>query len=83
MIGFARVRAARDPRVSAVTDRITTVRVRWSYLDADDEVIVTTDDEYLVRDETEGLHVILAVGIDDAQACNARPGRAAPTSTVG
>lgn len=54
--------------VSALTDRISTVRVRWSYLDANDEVIVTTDYEYLVRDDAEGLHVYLAVGIDEAEA---------------
>lgn len=54
--------------VSALTDRISTVRVRWSYLDADDEVIVTTDYEYLVRDDADGLHVYLAVGIDEAEA---------------
>jgi hypothetical protein len=54
--------------VSALTDRITTVRVRWSYLDADDEVIVTTDYEYLLRDDADGLRVYLAVGIDEAEA---------------
>jgi NTF2-like protein (DUF6841) len=54
--------------VSALTDRIATVRVRWSYLDADDEVIVTTDYEYLVRDDADGLHVYLAVGIDETEA---------------
>ena len=54
--------------VSALTDRIATVRVRWSYLDANDEVIVTTDYEYLVRDDADGLHVYLAVGIDEAEA---------------
>jgi hypothetical protein len=54
--------------VSALTDRISTVRVRWSYLDANDEVIVTTDYEYLVRDDADGLHVYLAVGIDEADA---------------
>ena len=54
--------------VSALTDRITTVRVRWSYLDADDEVIVTTDYEYLLRDDAEGLRVYLAVGIDESEA---------------
>lgn len=54
--------------VSALTDRISTVRVRWSYLDANDEVIVTTDYVYLVRDDADGLHVYLAVGIDEAEA---------------
>ncbi|WP_200952640.1 hypothetical protein [Agromyces sp. Soil535] len=54
--------------VSALTDRIATVRVRWSYLDADDDLIVTTDYEYLVRDDADGLHVYLAVGIDEAEA---------------
>ena len=54
--------------VSALTDRISNVRVRWSYLDGDDEVIVTTDYEYLVRDDADGLHVYLAVGIDEAEA---------------
>ncbi|HEY6801678.1 MAG TPA: hypothetical protein VI121_13605 [Agromyces sp.] len=54
--------------VSALTDLISTVRVRWSYLDANDEVIVTTDYEYLVRDDADGLHVYLAVGIDEAEA---------------
>jgi hypothetical protein len=54
--------------VSALTDRISTVRVRWSYLDANDDVIVTTDYEYLVRDDADGLHVYLAVGIDEASA---------------
>ncbi|WP_448005399.1 DUF6841 family protein [Agromyces bauzanensis] len=54
--------------VSALTDRIVTVRVRWSYLDADDELIVTTDYEYLLRDDADGLHVYLAVGIDEAEA---------------
>ncbi|MEV1130436.1 hypothetical protein [Agromyces sp. NPDC049794] len=54
--------------VNALTDRIVTVRVRWSYLDADDEVIVTTDYEYLLRDDADGLHVYLAVGIDEMQA---------------
>ena len=54
--------------VSALTDRISLVRVRWSYLDAADDVIVTTDYEYLVRDDADGLHVYLAVGIDEADA---------------
>jgi hypothetical protein len=54
--------------VGALTDTISTVRVRWSYLDANDEVIVTTDFEYLVRDDADGLHVYLAVGIDEAEA---------------
>ena len=54
--------------VSALTDRISTVRVRWRYLDDDDIVIVTTDFEYLVRDDADGLHVYLAVGIDEAEA---------------
>ena len=54
--------------VSALTDRISLVRVRWSYLDAVDEVIVTTDYEYLVRDDADALHVYLAVGIDEADA---------------
>ncbi|GAA4371870.1 hypothetical protein [Agromyces bauzanensis] len=54
--------------VSALTDRIVTVRVRWSHLDADDELIVTTDYEYLLRDDADGLHVYLAVGIDEAEA---------------
>jgi hypothetical protein len=54
--------------VSALTDVISTVRVRWSYLDASDELIVTTDYEYLVRDDADGLHVYLAVGIDEAEA---------------
>ena len=54
--------------VSALTERITTVRVRWSYLDAGDEVIVTTDYDYLLRDDADGLRVYLAVGIDEAEA---------------
>jgi hypothetical protein len=54
--------------VNALTDRIATVRVRWSYLDADDDLIVTTDYEYLLRDDADGLHVYLAVGIDEMQA---------------
>lgn len=54
--------------VSSLTDRISTVRVRWSYLDANDELIVKTDYEYLVRDDADGLHVYLAVGIDEAAA---------------
>jgi hypothetical protein len=54
--------------VSALTELISTVRVRWSYLDANDEVIVKTDYEYLVRDDADGLHVYLAVGIDEAEA---------------
>ena len=64
--------------VSALTDRISNVRVRWSYLDGDDEVIVTTDYEYLVRDDADGLHVYLAVGIDEAEALQ----RAAQTRGV-
>ena len=54
--------------VSSLTDLISTVRIRWSYLDANDEVIVTTDYEYLVRDDADGIHVYLAVGIDEAEA---------------
>ena len=54
--------------VSALTDVISLVRVRWSYLDARDELIVTTDYEYLVRDDADGLHIYLAVGIDEAEA---------------
>ncbi len=54
--------------VSALTDRISMVRVRWRYLDDDDIVIVTTDFEYLLRDDADGLHVYLAVGIDEAEA---------------
>ena len=54
--------------VSALTDVISLVRVRWSYLDASDELIVTTDYEYLVRDDADGLHIYLAVGIDEAEA---------------
>jgi len=54
--------------MTALTDLITMVRVRWSYLDGDDDVIVTTDFEYLVRDDADGLHAYLAVGIDEADA---------------
>jgi hypothetical protein len=54
--------------VRALTDVISMVRVRWSYLDEHDELIVTTDVEYLVRDDADGLHVYLAVGIDEADA---------------
>ncbi|HKH08425.1 MAG TPA: hypothetical protein VKA62_05685 [Agromyces sp.] len=54
--------------VSALTDVISLVRVRWSYLDASDELIVTTDYEYLVRDDADGVHIYLAVGIDEAEA---------------
>ncbi len=52
----------------ARTHHKNTRRGRWSYLDANDEVIVTTDYEYLVRDDADGLHVYLAVGIDEAEA---------------
>ena len=54
--------------VNGLTDRIVTVRVRWSYLDEAGDVIVTTDYEYLLRDDADGLHVYLAVGIDEAEA---------------
>lgn len=55
--------------VNALTDRIVTVRVRWSYLDADDELILSSDYEYLLRDDADGLHIYLAaVGIDEMQA---------------
>jgi hypothetical protein len=54
--------------MTALTEFISMVRVRWSYLDGDDEMIVTTDSEYLVRDDADGLHVYLAVGIDEAEA---------------
>ena len=54
--------------MTALTELISMVRVRWSYLDGADEVIVTTDSEYLVRDDADGLHVYLAVGIDEADA---------------
>ncbi len=54
--------------VHALTDRISNVRVRWSYLDGADERIVTSDYEYLLRDDADGLHVYLAVGIDEADA---------------
>lgn len=54
--------------ISALTDRISTVRLRWSYLDDADELIVTSDYEYLVRDDADGLHVYLAVGIDEMDA---------------
>ncbi|KRC58711.1 hypothetical protein ASE14_19500 [Agromyces sp. Root81] len=54
--------------VSALTDVISMVRVRWSYLDASDELIVTSDVEYLVRDDADGLRIYLAVGIDEADA---------------
>jgi hypothetical protein len=51
-----------------LTDRIALVGVRWSYRDEAGEEIVTTDYEYLVRDDADGLHVYVAVGIDEAEA---------------
>lgn len=54
--------------VSSLTDRISTVRVRWNHLDITDALIVATDAEYLVRDDADGLRVYLAVGIDEAAA---------------
>lgn len=54
--------------VSSLTDVLSLVRVRWSYLDADDELIVTSDVEYLVRDDADGLRIYVAVGIDEADA---------------
>ena len=54
--------------VSGLTDRIVSVRVRWSYRDEAGEEIVTTDYEYLVRDDADGLRVYVAVGIDEAEA---------------
>jgi hypothetical protein len=66
-LGFAGI-APELRSVRALTDVISMVRVRWSHLDEHDELIVTTDVEYLVRDDADGLHVYLAVGIDEADA---------------
>ncbi|MFC9560723.1 hypothetical protein [Agromyces sp. NPDC056965] len=54
--------------VSSLTDVLSLVRVRWSHLDAADELIVTSDVEYLVRDDADGLRIYVAVGIDEADA---------------
>ncbi|WP_157002394.1 hypothetical protein [Agromyces laixinhei] len=54
--------------VSALTEVISMVRVRWSYLDANDELVVTTDVEYVVRDDADGLRIYVGVGIDEADA---------------
>ena len=54
--------------VNDLTDRIAMVQVRWSYRDETGTEIVTTDYEYLLRDDADGLHVYLAVGIDEAEA---------------
>ena len=64
--------------MTALTDVLSLVLVRWSYLDADDELIVTSDVEYLVRDDADGLRIYVAVGIDEAEALQ----RAAQTRGV-
>ncbi|TJZ73647.1 hypothetical protein FCG67_24035 [Rhodococcus oryzae] len=51
----------------ALTDRLVRVRVRWSFLDSAGETLTTSDYEYLLREDPDGLHAYVAVGIDDIQ----------------
>lgn len=50
--------------LSPVTEKIVRARVRWSFRDANDSVMGTSDYEYLLRDDPEGLHAYVAVGCD-------------------
>ncbi|MEZ7241105.1 hypothetical protein QYS60_25445 [Rhodococcus sp. GXMU-t2271] len=50
--------------LSPVTEKIVRARVRWSFRDANDSVLGTSDYEYLLRDDPEGLHAYVAVGCD-------------------
>ncbi|AKE88089.1 hypothetical protein ACWDT5_25250 [Rhodococcus aetherivorans] len=50
--------------LSPVTDKIVRARVRWSFRDANDAVMATSDYEYLLRDDPDGLHAYVAVGCD-------------------
>ncbi|MFC7450491.1 hypothetical protein [Rhodococcus daqingensis] len=52
---------------AALTDRLARVRVRWSFLDSAGETLTTSDYEYLLREDPDGVHAYVSVGIDDAQ----------------
>jgi hypothetical protein len=49
-----------------LTDRIVRLRVRWHFYDDGGEHLVDSDYEYLLRRDDDGLHVYVAVAIDDA-----------------
>jgi hypothetical protein len=50
-----------------LTDRIVRLRVRWHFYDDGGEHLVDGDYEYLLRRDDDGLHVYVAVAIDEAQ----------------
>ncbi|WP_027501944.1 hypothetical protein [Rhodococcus sp. UNC363MFTsu5.1] len=52
---------------AALTDRLARVRVRWTFLDSAGESLTTSDYEYLLREDPDGVHTYVSVGIDDAQ----------------
>ena len=50
-----------------LTDRITRVRLRWHFHDADAELLTDSDYEYLLRLDDDGVHAYVGVSIDERQ----------------
>ena len=48
-----------------ITAKIARVRVHWHFLDAQDEVLTDGSFEYILRDDTDGLHCYVSISIDE------------------
>jgi hypothetical protein len=71
--GVARVRHHVET-VDEVTDKLTRVRLRWEFLDADGEFVVDSSYEYTLRETADGPRFHIALSIDEAQKLAALQG---------
>lgn len=52
--------------VAELTQRIIRVKVRWLFDDVDGDLLTDSSYEYLLRDDPDGLHAYVSIGLDDA-----------------
>jgi GAF domain-containing protein len=50
-----------------LTERITRVRLRWHFHDADGGLLTDSDYEYVLRRDDDGIHAYVGVSIDEQQ----------------
>lgn len=65
-LGLARVSHTVLERAD-VTPHIIRLRVRWHFFASDDELLTDGDYEYTLRRDDDGLHVYVAISIDEAE----------------
>ena len=53
--------------VVRLTDALVRVRVRWTFLDAGGAELMSSDYEYLLRTDPDGLRAYVAVSLDEAR----------------